>query len=110
MMVELAVSVALMGILGIGLLVGTATGVRSASKIERSVVADYLVRQQMEAIKAAAFSGGSYSTLSTLPGGMSIQVTSPAAPNADSNLQQVQVVVQDHGVPVETVTGYKLNR
>lgn len=110
-LVEILISVAILGILCTGIIWALGTGVRTLSGADETDTARSIAEGQMEYIKSLPFiSDGVYPEISISPAlsGYSIDVTSSAITGRDSNLQHLTVVVKYQGKAVISLEGYKV--
>ena len=107
-LVEVLVSLALLGILGVGILSALGTGTGALLLADQRQTAKNLAESQMEHVKNELFSS-SY-TAAPIPAehsGYDAEIHVHSIPGRDINIQKIVVEVRHHGREVLTLEGYK---
>jgi type II secretory pathway pseudopilin PulG len=106
---EVAVAVAILGIIGVAFLAGLGTNNRTLLLIDERQAALNLAQNQMEYVKRLAYTG-SYEPAAIPAGysGYSAQIN--AVPTRDANLQKVTVTILSRGRVVAALEDYRVNR
>ncbi|OGO42024.1 MAG: hypothetical protein A2137_00680 [Chloroflexi bacterium RBG_16_58_8] len=114
-MIEVLVSLAILGVLAVTFLSGLATAAKTTVSNDERATAESLVRSQIEYIESSAYQPypGAYpvNPMLTLPGGWQIPPSPVGLVHAtDDGIQQVTVSAQRQGNTVLSMTIYKVNR
>ncbi len=107
-LVEVAVSLALLGILAVGLLSALGTGTRALLLTDERQTAKNLAETQLEHVKQLGFES-SYdpAPLPDVYTGYTARIEVAGIPDRDSNIQKITVVVDHHEREVLRLEGYK---
>jgi prepilin-type N-terminal cleavage/methylation domain-containing protein len=113
-LIEVLVSLAILGLLAVGFLVALATSSRAAVQIDRMDTARALAQSQMEFVKEQPFNlSGQYlinnSVMPQYPG-YSVLISSIPATNRDSLIQKITVSITNSGKTIATLQDYKVKK
>ena len=117
--VESLAAVAILGVAAVAFIVALSTGSIAVREGDQEVVAQRLVRTQLEYIKPQDYvptadydpdnPDASYTTVDT-PEGYDISVEVGSIPDTDADIQKITVTISREGVDILTVEDYKVNR
>lgn len=114
-LVEMLVSVAILGVTGVAFLSGFSTASRGDSIIDERETAKNLAESQMEYIKNQAYTAsigaGTYAP-TPIPweyAGYSVTVSADNITSRDGNIQKIKVIVKRQDKEVTQLEGYKVN-
>lgn len=108
-MVESVVAVAILGVVVVTFAVALSAGSIAVRAQDQQVVAQRLVRTQMEYIKGYPYNISTYPTVEA-PADYAISVSVNSSVYADSDIQKLTVTVTKDSEDVLTVEDYKVNR
>jgi prepilin-type N-terminal cleavage/methylation domain-containing protein len=113
--VEVLVSLAVLGIVSVGLFSALNNSSNISSAIDRAETGRAIAQSQMEYVKVQNFkASGLYQTNSSLmaqyPGYTVSIAQAPAAPQRDAFIQKIEVDVYFNGKEVATLQDYKVKR
>jgi type II secretory pathway pseudopilin PulG len=110
-LVETLVAVAILGTSAVAFIVALSTGSIAVREQDEQVMAQSLVRSQMEYTTSYPYDPGAttYPAVA-VPAGYSLSVAVSSVPGGDADIQKITVVALREGQPMLTVTGYKGNR
>jgi len=108
---ESVIAVAVLGVAIVTFVAALATGSLAVSQENEQVVAQSLVRTQLEYIKNYPYDPSviTYPTVDA-PKGFSICVTVGFIPNTDTDIQKITVTIYREGEEILSVEDYKVNR
>ena len=108
---ETLVAVAILGTSVVAFIGALSAGSIAVGEQDEAVVAQCLVRSQMEYTKSYPYSPGAttYPTVGT-PAGYSLSVAVSSVPGTDADIQKITVTVSRAGQTLLTVADYKGNR
>jgi Tfp pilus assembly protein PilV len=108
---ETLVAVAILGAAAITFISALSTGSIAAGEQKTEVIAQGLVRSQMEYTKSYPFNpSASTYPLIMAPADYSLSVAVGAVPDTDADIQKITVTVSSGGQDLLTVADYKVNR
>jgi len=110
-LVESLIAVAILGVTAVALVVAMSTGMIAVRGMEEGVIAQNLVRTQLEYVKSCPYDSEatSYPDIDT-PEGYAISVGVSSVPDTGSDIQKVTATVSREGVDILTVEDYKVSR
>jgi Tfp pilus assembly protein PilV len=107
-LVEALVAVAILGGGILTMILSLSGGALAVQENDHEVIAQSLVRSQMEYIKNAPY-GASYAAVSA-PAGYGIIIGVDAVPGGDSDIQQITANITLNGAVIMSVVDFKVNR
>jgi type II secretory pathway pseudopilin PulG len=110
-LVETLVAVAILGTSVVAFVVALSAGSIAVGEQNEAVVAQSLVRTQLEYTKSYAYDAEAttYPTVDT-PEGYTISVGVAAIPDTDADIQKITVTISRESETIITVADYKVNR
>jgi len=108
---ESVVAIAILGVTVVAFVVALSTGMLAVGEQDREVVAQSLVRSQLEYTKSYAYdSEATTYPLVDTPADYTISVAVGSVPDTDTDIQKVTVIVSHEEEDILTVADYKVNR
>jgi len=110
-LVEAVAAVGIVGTAIVALVLALAAGSIAVRELDRQVIAQRLVRTQMEYIKGYSYDaeGNSYSAIEG-PEGYTISIKVDSTIYTDNDIQKIIVTVSHGSEEILTVADYKVNR
>ena len=110
-LVESLVAVAILGTAAVAFVVALSTGSIAVREQDRQVVAQSLVRTQLEYVKGYTYDPvpATYPTVNA-PAGYAISCNVTATPDTHTDIQKITVTISRDGQDILTVEDYKGNR
>ncbi len=108
-LVESLAAVAILGTAVVAFVVALSAGSIAVREQDQQVVAQSLVRTQLEYIKGLSYDITSYPTVDTLEG-YTISVEVASIPDTDADIQKITVTISRDGEDLLSVEDYKVNR
>jgi Tfp pilus assembly protein PilV len=110
-LVDVLVALAVLGVTGFGFIASLGTGSLVVRDVRDDVVAQQLVRSQLEFTKTQEFDEDAMSyALVAAPQGYTVTADVSTIPGADQNIQRITVTVSRGGETILTTEEYKQNR
>jgi prepilin-type N-terminal cleavage/methylation domain-containing protein len=106
-LLETIVGLAVVAVIGVGILLSLATTTRSNITNSNLTKAESLARAQMEYVQSQPYTTGSYQVI-TAPTGYTF--TTPMISSMGTDLQRVTVTVNYYSKTLFTIEDYKVNR
>jgi len=108
---ESVVAVAILGVAGVAFVVALSAGSLAVGEHNQEVVAQSLVRSQLEYTKSYPYDPAAitYPTVA-VPADYSISVAVSSVPETDTDIQKITVIVSREEQDILTVADYKVNR
>ena len=108
---ESVVAVAILGVSVVAFVVALSAGMLAVGEQGREVVAQSLVRSQLEYTKSYPYDAEVTTyPLVAAPAGYAVSVAVGSVPDTDTDIQMITVVVSHEGEDILTVADYKVNR
>ena len=110
-LLEVVVSISILGIVVVLMIFGMSGGALAVKENGQELTVQNIARNQMEYIKTLAYvpSASTYPTIG-VPSGYSITVSVTSVPSTNTNIQKVTANITRSGVPLMTISDYKVNR
>jgi len=112
-LIEVLISLALLGIIGVGFLGALGTGLKILSQTDQMETAKNLVESQMEYVRNLDYRSDGLYLAAPIPAeypGYSAVINAASVTSRDTNLQKITVTISQYGEEVLTLEGYKVNR
>jgi type II secretory pathway pseudopilin PulG len=108
---ESLVAIAIIGITVVTFITSLSTGVLAVREFGQEAVAQQLARTQLEYLKSCSYdeTGLDYPLVDT-PSGYTISLEIDSSIYADSDIQELTVIIYDDSEPILTVAAYKVKR
>lgn len=108
---ESVVAVAILGVAGVVFVVALSAGSLAVGEHKKEVVAQRLVRSQLEYTKGYPYDPEATTyPMVTVPADYSMSVMVSSVPGTDADIQKITVIVSREGEDLLTVADYKVNR
>ena len=111
-LIEVLLGLAIMGTIGITLLGALSTSIICTRIVDEQNIAQVAAQAQLEDTKQAAYlvAPATYPITITPPEGYSVSAEAQPLPDADDDIQKIEITVYRHGRGLLTLEDYKVNR